>query len=333
MFAPTLRVDRIDRRRKLSEVCESARERGCPACASGVGVRRGEKDGFRFDSCRDCGTLYARRAADDCDYDTYYHDANLSVPAFIDRRLDEIVATFAPHRRANRLLDIGCGAGSLLQAARRAGWDATGTEVSRTAAAHVRAAGFEVFHGELAAARYPDAHFDVVTASEILEHLPDPLSLVAEIARVLRPNGLFWATTPHARGVSSRLLGLRWSTVSPPEHLQLFSLGGARRLLARAGFTRTRLTTRGCNALELWHALRRAPTQGDAARTNETKTVAVVADNATGASAEKFDRVATAYKLNEALLRNGATRAVKSAINLSLAVSRLGDSIRISAER
>lgn len=294
-------------------------------------MRRGEKDGFRFDSCRDCGTLYARRAADDCDYDTYYHDANLSVPAFIDRRLDEIVATFAPHRRANRLLDIGCGAGSLLFAARRAGWDAVGTEVSRTAAAHVRAAGFEVFHGELAAARYPDAHFDVVTASEILEHLPDPLSLVAEVARVLRPDGMFWATTPHARGLSARLLGLRWSTVSPPEHLQLFSLGGARRLLERAGFTRTRLTTRGCNPAELWHALRHAPTHRDAARANGADVI--VADSAPDKREESFDRVATAYKLNEALLRNGATRAVKSAINLALAASRLGDSIRISAER
>lgn len=316
-------------------MCESARARGCPACASVEGAPRGEKGGFRFDSCRDCGTLYARRATrgDGYDYDTYYHEANLSVPAFIDRRLDEIVATFAPHRRSNRLLDIGCGAGSLLFAARRAGWDAVGTEVSRTAAAHVRAAGFEVFHGELAAARYPDAHFDVVTASEILEHLPDPLSLVAEVARVLRPNGLFWATTPHARGLSSRLLGLRWSTVSPPEHLQLFSLGGARRLLERAGFTRTRLTTRGCNPAELWHALRHTPTHEVAAHANEADAVALVADNAPDEREEGFDRVATAYKLNEALLRNAATRAVKSAINLALAASRLGDSIRISAGR
>lgn len=297
-------------------------------------MQLGEKDGFRFDSCRRCATLYARGTSDDggCDYDAYYHEANLSVPAFIDRRLDEIVATFAAHRRSNRLLDIGCGAGSLLQAARRAGWDATGTEVSRTAVAHVRAVGCEVFHGELAEAHYPAAHFDVVTASEILEHLPDPQSLVAEIARVLRPGGLFWATTPHGRGLSSRLLGLRWSTVSPPEHLQLFSLGGARALFERAGFTRTRLTTRGCNPVELWHALRRAPTRGDDARANEAD-AAVVATSATDAREEKFDRVAAAYKLNEALLKNSATRGVKAAINLALAASRLGDSIQISAER
>ena len=54
---------------------------------------------------------------------------------------------------------------------------------------------------------------------------------------------------------------------------------------------------------------------------------------ATGEGAGNFDRVAAGYRLNEALTRNAAARAVKSAANLTLSASRLGDSIRIGARR
>jgi SAM-dependent methyltransferase len=304
-------------------------ERRCPACAGVGNFGRGAKNGFALFECRACATLYAEAepGAARYDYDVYYHDANLSVPDFIGARLDEIFASFAPYRRTGRLLDVGCGAGSLLEAARRAGWEAGGTEVSRPAVEHARREGFEVFCGDLAEANFPEGHFDVVTASEILEHLPDPRSMVREIARVVRPGGLFWGTTPHGRGLSARLLGPRWSVVSPPEHLQLFSLGGVERMLAGAGFRRPRLTSAGHNPLEVWRVLRRGSQNGDAAN-------GAHAPEAAPAGATDGDaRVESAYRLNAALMSNGATRAAKAALNAALGATRLGDSIKIWAER
>ena len=333
-------------------------ERSCPACGAGERDERGLKNGLRVGACRGCGTLYARGGAGgeadaSCDYDAYYHEANLSVPPFIERRLDEIVGGFAPFRRTGRLLDIGCGAGTLLHAARRAGWDAAGTEVSRPAVEHVRGEGFEVFAGELQQARFPDGHFDVVTASEILEHLPDPRVLLAEAARILRPGGLFWGTTPHGRGLSARALGIGWSTVSPPEHLQLFSLGGVRRLLKSAGFTRARVITQGFNHYEVRHALlarRRARggdkgaaadganTNGDATVKHDdaSSTTAVKHDEGAAVKHEEgaaFDRVQSAYRLNETLMSSRAGRLTKAALNGVLSAARLGDSIKIWAIR
>ncbi len=294
-------------------------ERRCPACAATAERGLGQKNKLQISSCRSCGTLYAYYATGagaSENYDVYYHEANLTVPAFIDKRLDEIITDFARFRQSNRLLDIGCGAGSLLQAAQRAGWEAEGVEVSRPSVEHVRRAGFKVFHGELSAARYADEQFDVVTASEVLEHVPDPQMMLVEIARILRPGGLFWGTTPHGRGLSAQLLGIAWSTVSPPEHLQLFSLAGMHRLLKGAGFRSARLSARGVNPFEIWHALR----HGKLAHGSE----APVAD---------FNRVATGYQLNEALTRNAATKLVKSTLNGALAAARLGDSIKIRAVR
>jgi len=44
---------------------------------------------------------------------------------------------------------------------------------------------------------YPDASFDVVVSDNVLEHLDDPLSVFREVARVLRPGGIFLAKTPN----------------------------------------------------------------------------------------------------------------------------------------
>ena len=293
--------------------------RSCPACSSSNARTRGRKNDFDILACRSCGTLYTAtlpNAATSQDYDAYYGVENLSVPEFINRRLDEIIGTFSHYRKTNRLLDIGCGAGSLLQAAARAGWNAVGVEISFPAVEHVTAAGFEAFCGELAEARFPDGHFDVVTASELLEHVPEPAPLVREIARILRPGGLWWATTPHSNGASGQLLKLDWSVVSPPEHLHLFSSSGLRHLLLNQGFQHVRIKTEGVNPIELLRRVR-----GRNLSANDSL------------QSEGTIRVRSSYKLNEALVSSAPRRIVKNFVNGLLRVSQLGDSLKIWAER
>ena len=293
-------------------------ERNCPACQSTSASLEGEKHDFEVLSCCACGSLYTSTLPDTShsqDYDGYYTAANLSVPEFINQRLDEIVAGFDRYRDNNRLLEVGFGAGSLLQAATRAGWNVAGVEISKTAAEHGRAQGFETFCGELGQANYENGAFDVVIASELLEHVPDPRLVAQEIARIIRPGGLFWATTPNAKGCSPRLLGLDWSVVSPPEHLHLFSEKGLKTLLLDAGFRSVRIGTEGVNPFELFDSLRRR---------NGAKGTEFTTGN---------ERVNSGYRLNEALVKTGPRRAVKNAVNKLLRISHLGDSLKIWAER
>lgn len=285
--------------------------RPCPACGSTQAELVGESDGFDMAACRSCRTLFTARlpeSAELLDYDDYYHEGNLEVPAFVRKRLGETVAAFDGNKQTGRWLDVGCGAGTLMEAVRDRGWDVVGTEVSASAAEAVRAKGFDVRAGELSELGLEDGAFDVVSMVEVVEHVPDPGGLLAEARPLLRPGGVLYITTPHGRGISARLLRTSWSIVAPPEHLQLFSLRGLRAALEAAGFQVDSAKTQAVNPSELLAALKRNRAPVDAT-----------------------SRVESGYKLNEALSSSTRGAALKSAANAVLSATRLGDSIRLVA--
>lgn len=264
-------------------------------------------------SCRGCGTVFTARLPDPgeaTDYGGYYRAENLEVPPFVHRRLAQIVASFEGHRRLGRWLDVGSGAGTLMAAARGKGWDVVGTEVAEVAAAATRARGLDVRVGDLGELGLPDASFDVVSMLEVVEHVSNAQALLAAAHSLLRPGGVLYVTTPNGRGISGRLLRMEWSVVSPPEHLQLFSLRGLRIVLRGSGFAVRTAQTHGLNPHELLHALR-------------SREVPATAPS----------RVETSYRLNESLSSTRAGAMVKRAANAALGASRLGDSIKVLAQR
>lgn len=290
--------------------------RGCPACHNLKNIELGEKNGFRMLRCKGCDSIYSSHLPLDTEaenYDEYYTEDNLQVPAFIRKILGGIIEDFAPYRSSGRLLDVGFGSAILMQVARDKGWEALGAEVSKPAIEHAKQLGFEVFHGELSEAKYPDDHFDVITASEIIEHCPQPEVLLNEVIRILRPGGLFWATTPSAKGLSYQLTGLDWSTICPPEHLQLFSKKGVRLILKKAGFSHSNIQTFGFNPMEVANTFRSRLGKSN----GEEKAV--------------FNRVETGYALNESLTKNPARQKIKNLLNGALNFLNIGDSLKIKA--
>lgn len=108
------------------------------------------------------------------------------------------------------VLDLGCGEGRHAFEAYRRGadvvavdWGRSEVETTKEWLGAIAAAGeapegarFEVVRGDLLHLPFPDASVDRVMASEVLEHIPDDVTAMAEIARVLKPGGRVAVTVP-----------------------------------------------------------------------------------------------------------------------------------------
>jgi ubiquinone/menaquinone biosynthesis C-methylase UbiE len=90
---------------------------------------------------------------------------------------------------------------------------------------------------------YGDKYFDVVTIFDTLEHLPNPLVILEELARILKDDGVLVVSTPNVDGVFAKITyrllcqTLKiWEHPTPPEHLYEFSMKTLSRALEVTGF-------------------------------------------------------------------------------------------------
>src|SRR6266700_7378550 len=160
--------------------------------------------GDRFDlvQCRACGLALTSPAPAASEMERYYPavyyagTGGKKFPAVVEW-LQEFLYSQRVRRierlngeRKGRVLDVGCGPGFLLRQFQKRGWEAQGTELSEHSAAHARETlGLPIHVGDLASARFPDAHFDAVVLWHVLEHVSSPQSTLVEVERILRPGG------------------------------------------------------------------------------------------------------------------------------------------------
>ena len=148
----------------------------------------------------------------------------------------DLLRELARLRPGGRLLDLGCAMGFLLEVSEQAGFQGWGLDLNPEA---VRAAkqqfGDRVAEGELDASAFPGVSFDVVTLIDVLEHVPDPASLLAAVHRRLLPGGVLAAVLPNAASLTRRLLGRRWPHYAP-EHLFYWTPAALGHQLAAVGF-------------------------------------------------------------------------------------------------
>jgi 2-polyprenyl-6-hydroxyphenyl methylase / 3-demethylubiquinone-9 3-methyltransferase len=101
-----------------------------------------------------------------------------------------------------RVLDVGCGGGILAEAMARRGAQVAGIDLSdkalKVAALHLSESLLKINYQKIAAEDFAAAHpasFDVVTCMELLEHVPEPASMVAACAKLVRPGGQVFFST------------------------------------------------------------------------------------------------------------------------------------------
>ena len=136
------------------------------------------------------------------------HDIN---PIRVDYILKELIdaGVVQSDLKGVKLLDVGCGGGILSEALAAQGADVTGIDASEAsleiAKMHLIQTGQKVLYLVSTAEEYAESHakqYDVITCLEMLEHVPDPASVIRACAAMVKPGGhLFFSTlsrTPKA---------------------------------------------------------------------------------------------------------------------------------------
>ena len=134
--------------------------------------------------------------------------------------------------RGRRLLEVGVGSGSLLAAARAAGFDVVGCDLSPDICESVkRAYGVPVVPGAIEDVE-GQGRFDVIVANHVLEHVSDPLVFLNAVRRLLAGGGICHLAVPNIGCPEAALSG--WGSYEP-YHLLYFTPATVSALVANAG--------------------------------------------------------------------------------------------------
>jgi len=168
--------------------------------------------------CRKCGfQFFNPKLAGDGEFYEEIH-ANRSDYYAPNRPENQRNARFAIEHGYQSLLDVGCGDGSALDAAKRAGLKTYGMELSPTAAAAAAERGHIIFPVLLDnLAPEWEGKFDLISLNQVLEHVPDPPDLIRQCLRFLSPRGTMAIAVPSATGLLkfTPWLPANW----PPHHI------------------------------------------------------------------------------------------------------------------
>lgn len=202
----------------------------CTACAFAQPAALPALPGF-FDR------LYDQRWADDW----IAHESEATYKDLIFGDILRGLAQRTGHR--GRLLDIGAHAGRFLRLARAEGWNGEGLELNpKTAAFAARVSGSVVHQGNVDAFD-PDERYDAITLTDVLEHVPCPLDVLARVRSFLSDQG--WVAIKVPNGPAQRLKehlrerlrpGYRATIADNLVHVNHFSRASLARALERSGF-------------------------------------------------------------------------------------------------
>lgn len=149
------------------------------------------------------------------------------------------VLDFVTKRKPNgTFLDIGCSSGQVMYWARKRGLKPVGIEINKRTADIAGQNGFEVFNGFLEDSQFEKGSFDIIFMGDVIEHVNNPRTFVADAVKYLKKGGLIVISTPNVNCWWSnttlllyRMFGIPWTSLTPPYHLFQFSFENLNSLL------------------------------------------------------------------------------------------------------
>jgi len=221
--------------------------KACPVCGECTAHRTVfEKWGYPILCCRGCGltatgvpnqfdssVIYSRdyfqgKARDG--YADYLGSENV-----LRREFRHSLIHLRRYVQKGRLLENGCAYGFFLMEAARY-YHSIGIDISQDAIDFARSRGLDAYQGIVDADFLRrTGPFEAVVMLDVIEHLPDPASVLAAVSGAMTPGGCLLITTGDWGSLTARLAGRHWRLMTPPQHLYFFSRHTLAALLERVG--------------------------------------------------------------------------------------------------
>jgi 2-polyprenyl-3-methyl-5-hydroxy-6-metoxy-1,4-benzoquinol methylase len=207
----------------------------CPVCKCADSKTVFRKESFKGKKCLNCGLVYSSPRLKSIE-GVYKDDKSSSTSEYYTLSQNYDIETFTNRIRLlekytakGELLDIGCSVGSLLAAAVRRGWNASGIEPNPVSAEICRNKHLPVFEDFLNESYSKEfaGHFDAVYLGDVLEHVVNPLETIGLALKVLKPNGILMIVTPDFDSFTARLFQIK-----PREHILYFTGDSIRKMFA-----------------------------------------------------------------------------------------------------
>jgi 2-polyprenyl-3-methyl-5-hydroxy-6-metoxy-1,4-benzoquinol methylase len=178
-----------------------------------------------------------------------------------DPNYEDDLRLLARYRPTGKLLDVGTNLGMFLRLARNRGWELHGVEPSPALSEIARSAfGLRITTGYLEHAGFEDESFDVITMTDVLEHVTTPYAFLAETHRILSRGGVLLVKVPNVKWSEFKLkLDRRLGRVTTNdifdayEHVVHYDEKTLRRTLERVGFRVRHLDIARPVQLPVWH--------------------------------------------------------------------------------
>jgi 2-polyprenyl-3-methyl-5-hydroxy-6-metoxy-1,4-benzoquinol methylase len=226
----------------------------CLICQSPEIIDAYAKDGYSFFECSKCHVIFmnpqpslAELSEDIYREKTGYHaklERNLANLKKYKKRFTVALDEFKNMGVKGPMLDVACANGEFMFMAKQQGFDVQGVELNRDSAKVARDNGFTVFDGTLEQARFADNYFSLIHLGGVVEVVPDPVALLKECKRILKPGGVMAISNMNADSFWGKVtkkayawFALPWSLLVPKYRLFLFRDAEFEKLLLQLGFT------------------------------------------------------------------------------------------------
>lgn len=248
-------LDQVRSDRELDHAIETmgTDPKACLICEHSEFSRIFKKQGKWFWRCQNCELVFVHdiypefaRDTDELTYDDLAAERTEPKPRQ-RREYGALLDDFETVRSTGKFLEVGCGPGLFLGSAVQRGWDCVGIEMLDSMADVTRERYGVRVEPDLFAAEFEAESFDVCYMNEVIEHVVNPVPMMQEIHRVLRPGGVALLRTGNARSWSARLNGAKWwyYHFGGHGHIRFFGPESAEALCRAGGFERVEVGTRG----------------------------------------------------------------------------------------